>query len=134
MDIMNFITPCTLAQFVKDFGTNGEESKSVFVYESFNTSNYNEILDVEEPFTKQDFHSHLKNRDISDTDYENYITDWKNKQFKNRWDYLKYYNINDVAIMVNPIDELIKKTFIYKVDLLKTVSLAGVAAAIKFYY
>jgi hypothetical protein len=49
----------------------------------------------------------LKNSDISDEEYKAYLEDWKEKGFQTRWDYLKHYNINDVMIMISPIDNLI---------------------------
>jgi hypothetical protein len=46
--------------------------------------------------------------------------------FPNRWEYLKFYNINDVKIMISPIDNLMKMFFKWKVDILANITLASI--------
>jgi hypothetical protein len=67
-----------------------------------------EILKKTVPFEYKQFYSNLKNSIITPKQYHEYLKDWKEKKFKTRWDYLKYYNENDVIIMHSPINNLIK--------------------------
>jgi hypothetical protein len=106
LDAMSYTPPQTLDSFVKTFGNNKDLQKGVFAY------------DKSEPFTQVHFPSTLRDSDISDKDYEAYLADWKEKIFPNRWKYLKYYNINNVEIMISPIDNLIKTFFQWKADIL----------------
>jgi hypothetical protein len=57
-----------------------------------------EILNKTIPFEYKQFYSNLKNYIITFEQYQEYLKDWEEKEFKTRWDYLKYYNINDVKI------------------------------------
>jgi hypothetical protein len=91
-----------------------------------------EVLNMSEPFAQVDFHSTLRDSDISDKDCERYLVDWKEKMFPNRWEYLKFYNINDVKIMISPINNLMKMFFKWKVDMLANITLAGIAQCMKF--
>jgi hypothetical protein len=93
---MNYAPPQTLDNFVKTFGNVKNLQKGVFAYDGFNSTNYMEVLNTTEPFAQVDFHSTLRDSDISDKDYETYLEDWNTKDFPNSWEYLKYYNINDV--------------------------------------
>jgi hypothetical protein len=54
------------------------------------------------------------------------------KTSPNRWEYLKFYNVNDVEIMISPIDNLIKMFLKWKVDMLANITLAGIAQCMKF--
>jgi hypothetical protein len=129
---MNYAPPQTLDSFVRTFGNNKDLQKGVFAYDGFNSNNYMEVLNKSEPFTQVDFHSTLRDSDISDKDYEAYLVDWKEKMFTNRWEYLKFYNINDVKIMISPIDNLMKMFFKWKVDMLANITLASIAQCMKF--
>jgi hypothetical protein len=124
---MNYAPPQTLDSFVKTFGNVKDHQKGVFPYNRFNSTNYMEVLNKTEPFAQVDFHSTLRDSDISDKVYEAYLEDWNTKGFPNRWEYLKYYNINDVEIMISPIDNLIKMFFKWKVDMLGNITLASIA-------
>jgi hypothetical protein len=132
LDAMDYAPPQTLDSFVKTFGNVKELQKGVFAYDGFNSTNYMEVLNKSEPFAQVDFHSTLRDSDISDKDYQTYLEDWKIKGFPNRWEYLKYYNINDVEIMISPIDKLINMFFKWKVDMLANITLAGIAQCMKF--
>jgi hypothetical protein len=127
LDAMNYAPPKTLDSFVKPFGNVKDLQKEVFPYDGFNSTNYMEVLNKTEPFAQVDFYSTLRDSDISDKDYQIYLEDWKTKDFPNRWEYLKLYNINDVEIMISPIDNLIKMFFKWKVDMLANITLAGIA-------
>jgi hypothetical protein len=52
--------------------------------------------------------------------------------FTNRWEYLKFYNINDVEIMISPIDNLIKMFFQWKEDMLVNITLTSIAQCMKW--
>jgi hypothetical protein len=62
------------------------------------------------PFEQKDL-LNLKNSIINLDEYKAYLVDWEEKGFQTRWDSLKYYNINDVIIMISPIDNLIAMFF-----------------------
>jgi hypothetical protein len=129
---MNYAPPQTLDSFVKTFGNVKDLQKGVFAYDGFNSTNYMEVLNKTEQFVQDDFHSTICDSNISDKDYETYLEDWKNKGFPNGWECLKYYNINDVEIMISPIDNLIKMFFQWKVDRLDNIILASIAQNMKF--
>jgi hypothetical protein len=133
-DAMNFTSPQSLDKFVKSFGDKNQEVKGVFPYESINTNNVMEVLDKIIPFEQDAFFSFLKNTGISDKDYNNYLNDWNSKGFQSRWDYLRYYNINDVKIMLPAIDNLIKMMFEDKVDMLANCTLASCAQCLKYQF
>ena len=59
-----------------------------------------------EPFSKEDFNNMLKNSVMTDKEYKEYLEDAK--KFKNRWDYLQYYNELDTKAMILPLDNLIE--------------------------
>jgi hypothetical protein len=86
-----------------------------------------EVLNKTEPFAQVDFHSTIRNSDISDEDYQTYHEDLKTKGFPNRWEYLKFYNINDVEIIISPIYNLMKMFFQWKIDMLVNITLASIA-------
>jgi hypothetical protein len=111
LDATNYAPPQTLDSFMKIFGGKKNLLKEVFSYGGFNSSNYMSILNQTVPFEQQDFHSNLKNSDISEEEYKAHLEYWKEKGFQTRWDYLKHYNINDVMIMISPIDNLIAMFF-----------------------
>jgi hypothetical protein len=66
-----------------------------------------ELLNKTELLVQLDFHSTLRDSDINDKDYETHLQDLKTKGFSNRWEYLKYYNINDVEIMISVTQNII---------------------------
>jgi hypothetical protein len=104
----------------------------VFAYDGFNSTNYMQVLNQTETFAQIYFHSNLRDSDISEKNYEAYLVDWKTKVFPNRWEYLKYCNINDFEIMISPIDNLIMMFFQWKVYMLANITLASIAQCIKF--
>jgi hypothetical protein len=111
LDAMNYAPPQTLDSFVRTFGNNKHLQKGVFEYDGFNSNNYMEMLNNTDSFAQLDFHSTIRDSNFGDKDYQTYLEDWKEKMFPNRWEYLKFYNINDVKIKISPIDDLIRMFF-----------------------
>ncbi|KAA6362539.1 MAG: hypothetical protein EZS28_041934, partial [Streblomastix strix] len=124
LDAMLFVTKGTLKQFATDFG-NGckNDLKGVFPYDAINTNNYNEVLSQTEPFKKEDFDNKLRKESMTDDAYQIYLED--SKQFKNRWDYLQYYNKQDTSIMIKPIENLIDMNFENGIDMFNHISMAS---------
>ncbi|KAA6365029.1 MAG: hypothetical protein EZS28_039444 [Streblomastix strix] len=48
------------------------------------------------------------------------------------WDYLRYYNLQDTRLMIEPLDYLIDMFFNYKIDMLQFMSMSASANAIKY--
>jgi hypothetical protein len=132
LDAMNYAPPQTFCSFVKTFCNVKYVQKGVFAYDGFNSNNYIEVVNKTEPFTQLDFHSTLRDSDVSDKDYQTYLEDWKTKYFPNRWEYLKFYNINHVEIMISLIYNLIKMFFQLKEYMLANITLASIAQCMKF--
>jgi hypothetical protein len=127
---MSLAGPAPLDAFVKSFGTTPDKLKGFFPYEAFNFTNYDEILSKSEPFAKDEFYSTLKETNITDSDYEIYLTEASH--FEKRWDYLRFYNIRDVESMISPLENIIKMNWEYNVDTLLNLSLSANASAIKY--
>ncbi|KAA6369600.1 MAG: hypothetical protein EZS28_034873 [Streblomastix strix] len=158
LDAELFVTKMKLKDFVKDFGkksnkrsdTNGVVSgkaitKGIFPYTTFNTTNYEEVLNITEPFEQKEFFNELTQQKLSNSDYTDYLLDQliiivnKNgkvtdtfKKFNNRWDYLQYYNELDTQIMIEPIDNLIKMNFNNDLDMFNYLSMASCANGTKY--
>ncbi|KAA6368664.1 MAG: hypothetical protein EZS28_035809, partial [Streblomastix strix] len=130
VDMLTYLQPMELKQAAKDFGDGYDDKKGIFPYEAFNTDNVNEVLSKSEPFTMEDFNSSLKKTKISQKDYQIYLEDAK--RFKNRWDYLQYYNEQDTYIMIKPLMTLISLQFKYKIDMFSFISMAACSNAIKY--
>jgi hypothetical protein len=126
-DVLSFITPQSLADFVKSFSDSSlNENKGCFPYEVLD-DNYIEALNRKEPYPIESFYSRLKRKTITNEQYNEYFIDMK--LCNNHWDYLKMYNINDVKIMINPTDNLINIYAEHKINMLEYVSLASCASA-----
>jgi hypothetical protein len=86
-DSMNYFSPGTLDQHAKDFG-GVDNAKSHWAYEAYHLGNYMEVLSSTEPFPKEAFFSTLKNKPITDEEYEEYTKEraklYKNKIVKNK--------------------------------------------------
>jgi hypothetical protein len=67
---------------------------------------------------------------VSVEDYNTYLK--QSKPFKTFWEYLESYNRNDVIIMLDPINTLIKNMWEYRIDMLRGFSLASNSSATKF--
>ncbi|KAA6359551.1 MAG: hypothetical protein EZS28_044922, partial [Streblomastix strix] len=130
VDMLTYLQPMELRQAAKDFGDGYDDKKGLFPYEAFNTDNVNEVLSKSEPFTMEDFNSSLKKTKISQKDYQIYLEDAK--RFKNKWDYLQFYNEQDTYIMIKPLMTLISLQFKYKIDMFSFMSMAACSNAIKY--
>ncbi|KAA6376449.1 MAG: hypothetical protein EZS28_028024 [Streblomastix strix] len=147
IDIFTYYVPITLKEFAKTFSyevPSGDQSqivmvspfesicnqKGVFPYEYINTDNYKEILKQQVPFPIEAFNSTLKNTQITQEDYDVYVNDAK--QFKNRWEYLQYYNEHDTKIMIEPINKLIEMNRKYNIDMFSFMSMAACSNATKY--
>jgi hypothetical protein len=128
IDILNFVAPCTLKQFVNNFG--GNATKAPYPHQYINLHNWEQELRKSEQFEYEHFYSDLDQSNISEVEYQEYLNLYKN--FNSRLEYQKYYCNNDVEIMIKPIDNLIHDTFKYKIDMLHNLSLASNASMIKY--
>ncbi|KAA6370602.1 MAG: hypothetical protein EZS28_033871, partial [Streblomastix strix] len=128
VDFKIYTTHTRLKDCVRDFG--GIYKKGKFPHEFINTNNYMEQLNKSEPFPIDAFDNQLRNKKLSELKYQEYLVEAA--KFKTRWDYLKYYNISDTRILIEPIDFLINLMFKYKVDMLTNISMAQCANAIKY--
>ncbi|KAA6377517.1 MAG: hypothetical protein EZS28_026956 [Streblomastix strix] len=160
LDAEMFVTKMKLKNFVKDFSpsefiidnngikkkvTKRSNNKGIFPYTAFNTSNYEEILNISELFEQNQFFNELTQEKLSNSDYFDYLLDQiviivnnhgkvidTIKKFNNRWDYLQYYNELDTSIMIKPIDNLIKMNFDNDLDMFNYLSMASCANATKY--
>ena len=130
VDAMHYVTPQPLRDFVHNFGSEKCPQKGYFPYQSFDSSNFKEVLSKSEPFEKKDFFSDLTGQGITDEEYELYLEDTKN--FDTRWDYLEYYNRLDTISMISPLNNLIERTAQYKVDMLSNLSLSANSSNTKY--
>ena len=131
IDAQAFVSGGSLEDFVTNFsGIESSSVKGIFPYEAINTTNYNDILSKSEPFEYNDFYSYLKQRNITQSQYSEYLKDAS--KFKSRWEYLEAYNINDTVIMIDPIDKLIEHNAKFNVDLISNLSLSKNASCIKY--
>ncbi|KAA6361899.1 MAG: hypothetical protein EZS28_042574, partial [Streblomastix strix] len=119
----------TLKKFVRDIG-GGTMTKGKFPYEYININNYATELDKSEPFPREAFDNKLKNKSISEAKCQEYLVDAA--KFTTRWDQARSYNIYDTRITIEPIDNLIKMMFKYKIDMLVIFSMSQCANAIKY--
>ncbi|KAA6394504.1 MAG: hypothetical protein EZS28_009967 [Streblomastix strix] len=89
-DVLTFIPPTTLDNFVHKYRNGTKLTKGKFTHGSFNTSNVNQFLSSTEP--KKDYQEYVD-------DFVSLNTNGNNK-FEDRWSYLKYYNIRDVELQL----------------------------------
>ncbi|KAA6370296.1 MAG: hypothetical protein EZS28_034177, partial [Streblomastix strix] len=82
------------------------------------------------PFPREAFDNKLKNKSISEAKYQEYLVEAA--KFTTRWDQARSYNVQDTRIMIEPIDNLIKMMFKYKIDMLAMFSMSQCANAIKY--
>ncbi|KAA6393174.1 MAG: hypothetical protein EZS28_011300 [Streblomastix strix] len=104
-DVLTFISPTTLDNFVHKYGNGTKLTKGQFPHESFNTSNVNQQLSSSEPFDHKDFYNQIRRKSNNDKEYQEYFDDFVsldangNRKFKDRWANLEFYNIRDVECM-----------------------------------
>ncbi|KAA6382788.1 MAG: hypothetical protein EZS28_021685 [Streblomastix strix] len=130
IDVLSYYVPITLKEFAQTFNSEINGQKGVFPYEFINIDNYKEILNQSEPFPIEAFKSTLKNTSMKQEKYDQYVQDAK--LFKNRWDYLQYYNEQDTKIMIERIDAFIQTYIKFVIDMLSFMSMAACANANKY--
>ncbi|KAA6362242.1 MAG: hypothetical protein EZS28_042231, partial [Streblomastix strix] len=105
-DVLTFIPPTTLDNFVHKYGNGTKLTKGKFPHGSFNTNNVDQFLSSSEPFEHKDFYKQISRKNISDKEYQEYVDDFVsldtngNSKFEDRSSYLKYYNIRDVECII----------------------------------
>ncbi|KAA6360525.1 MAG: hypothetical protein EZS28_043948 [Streblomastix strix] len=109
-DVLIFIPPTTLDNFVHKYGNGTKLTKGKFPHGSFNSNNVNQFLSSTKPFKNEDFYNQISRKNISDKDYQEYVEDFVsldangNRKFMDRWAYLEFYNIRDVqCIQINQV-------------------------------
>ncbi|KAA6309845.1 MAG: hypothetical protein EZS28_056428, partial [Streblomastix strix] len=105
-DVLTFIPPTTLDNFVHKYGNGTKLTKGKFPHGSFNTNNVDQFLSSSEPFEHKDFYNQISRKNISDKEYQEYVEDFVsldtngNSKFEDRWSYLEFYNIRDVELQL----------------------------------
>jgi hypothetical protein len=91
-------------QFEQDYTDKKDtkRKKKFFPDEAINTDNYKEYINIKEPFAQKDLYSSLAKTDISNSDYDIYLQDYK--QYLSRISYLIHYNELDTFIMVEQMN------------------------------
>jgi hypothetical protein len=120
VDLLMYAPGNNLKELVETF-SGGEkfDNKGVFPYDILDIEvqadenielqiqrEVNKILENNDTYSKYDFDNSLINSGITVKDYVMYLKDKKN--YDTRWKYLEFYNIRDVAIMIKPINNMIK--------------------------
>jgi hypothetical protein len=129
LDLKSFLAEGDLDKYATKFARIPEKQKGVFHYEFLDTQNYVSELNKQELFQHQDFKSSLKQKNISESEYNNYKELSKNMS---RLDYLEWYNTQDVLIMGPIIGFLINQFHKYDIDMLRNISLSSCADQVKF--
>jgi hypothetical protein len=73
-----------------------------------------------ESVTQSDFFDSLKNKPFSDKDWKRFKEDSAN--FKSIGEYLRFYNIRDVEVMINPTSKLMEMLSKNGIDMLHYLS------------
>ena len=129
-DGLLYVSKCSLDEASRTFGKSKERVKGIFPYSLLNSSNIKDNLLRTTPFDKKDFFNTLKQQELSDEDYNKYLEDFKN--YKNFYEYTRFYNIKDCEIMIPIMDNLIKMYWKMNIDLCQNISLASCAAQMKY--
>jgi hypothetical protein len=129
LELKSFLAEGDLDKYATKFAKIPEKQKGVFPCEFLDTQNYVSELNKQELFQHQDFKSSLKQKNISESEYNTYKRLSKNK---NRLEYLEWYNTQDVLIMCPIIDFLIHKFEEYDIYMLRNISLSSCTDQVKF--
>ena len=129
-DGLLYVSKCSLDEASRTFGKSKERVKGIFPYSLLNSTNIKDNLLRTTPFDKKDFFNTLKQQELSDEDYNKYLEDFKN--YKNFYEYTKFYNVKDCEIMIPIMDNLIKMYWKMNIDLCQNISLASCAAQMKY--
>ena len=115
-DVLNYTSPCSLSKYLKQW--NAPDAKGIFPHGKF--SCIEEVREQIEFPTRDDFFSVLIQEDVNEDDYEKAKSLYEtrislSKLDPDKWytfaDYLKYYNLLDVAPLVNAISNCFSKFF-----------------------
>jgi hypothetical protein len=121
-----------LDKYLNAFNPNGEQ-KSIFPYEFLGS--YEKLDYSIDELSKDDFHSSLKNSDISEKEWESFLENKTKFQWKTVRDLLEYYNNLDVKPFLQSIIK--QREFFYDlgIDMFKDgFSLPALAEKIMFSY
>lgn len=129
-DGLLYVSKCSLDEASRTFGKSNERVKGIFPYSLLNSTNIKDNLLRTTPFDKKDFFNILKQQELSDEDYNKYLEDFKN--YKNFYEYTKFYNVKDCEIMIPIMDNLIKMYWKMNIDLSQNISLASCASQMKY--
>jgi len=129
-DGLLYVSKCSLDEASRTFGKSKERVKGIFPYSLLNNSNIKDNLLRTKPFDKKDFFNTLKQSELTDEEYNKYLEDFKN--YKNFYEYTRFYNIKDCEIMIPIMDNLIKMYWKMNIDLCLNISLASCAAQMKY--
>ena len=128
LDLTNFLAAGTsLDEFYKAFQV--QTTKGIFPYEFFSSLN---TLNVPYLPTREKFYSTLRDKHISDKDYDECLKVWDEMPVEGEepvfGDYVRYYNNNDVIGMVEAIEKMLPLYTNRKLDIFKNaISLPGIS-------
>ena len=124
IDIRSFLPPCNLRQFLSAW--NCKLEKGFFPYECWR---HIDDLKRTTPPTRDEFYSWLRtDNEVTEKIYEELMTTWKEKGFRNWRDFLVWYNELDVEPLTFACEKLSKFYWDKGVDLLKNfVSISSYA-------
>ena len=129
-DAKNYVSSCTLDAATQSYGKCESRVKGVFPYAKLNSKTIKTELLRTEPFEQKDFFNELTQCDLPDDEYMMYLETYK--QFKNFYQYTKYYNVQDTEIMFKVIDNLTKLYWEHKLDVIQNLSLSSLASQSKY--
>ncbi len=130
LDVMNYCgQSISLDKYLKTYKVGAV--KQVFPYEFFDSL---EKLNYEFLPSKDEFYSRLKQKHITDEDYNQCLELWRTENMQSMRDFLINYNISDVKPFLEAVNkqfEFYEETF--KIDLFKDAySLPGVSILVMF--
>ncbi|GHU18930.1 hypothetical protein FACS189472_07970 [Alphaproteobacteria bacterium] len=136
LDLSLYAPNNSLKKFVETFGNPENMDKGLFPYDLLRApckerarEGLDKIPSNKEPFTQESFFDSLKNEEMSDKNYGIYLKDYE--AYKNMWEYLEYYKVRDVEVMIEPINKMINMFSQLGVDILSYLSLSANASSIK---
>ena len=129
-DGLLYVSKCSLDEASRTFGKSKERVKGIFPYSLLNSTNIKDNLLRTKPFDNKDFFNTLKQQELNEEDYNKSIEDFKN--YKNFYEYTRFYNIKDCEIMIPIMDNLIKMYWKMNIDLCLNIFLASCAAQMKY--
>lgn len=124
LDILSYLAPgYSYDTFLKAFDC--KLQKAVFCYEYLD--NFHKLQDKQLPDYDKWF-SKLKNKNISEEEYNNACKIWKDNNMKTLKDYLIYYNNLDVVPFVESIEKMKSFYKVKKLDMFKdAISIPGLS-------